>query len=165
MTPCTDDIDLSRLAKRLNRRARRLGAQPCDAEDMAQEAVLRLITRAQRQGIDAPEHYAMIILQNIARASWRASPEHAELEEDSASIAPVADSRLALSTLHSAIARLPAEQSAVMQMVLDGEQSPSIIAAQLGLPVGTVMSRLARARVKLRAHIGLDAHTPVSELL
>jgi len=79
MTPCTDDLDLTKLAKRLSRRTRRLGAQPCDAEDMAQEAMLRLITRDQRTSIDAPEHYAMVILQNIARARWRARVEHAEL--------------------------------------------------------------------------------------
>ena len=165
MPPFTDDLDLSPLAKRLTRRARRLSAQPSDAEDMAQEVVLRLITRNQRAGIDTPEHYAMIILQTLARARWRAHVEHTELEEDSASIAPVAESRLALNTLHSAIARLPPERAQVMQLVLEGEVSPRAIAMQLDLPVGTVMSRLARARAKLRAQIGLEADAPVSELL
>jgi RNA polymerase sigma-70 factor (ECF subfamily) len=165
MPPCTDDLDLTQLAKRLTRRARRLGAQPCDAEDMAQEAVLRLITRGQRAGINAPEHYAMIILQNIARARWRARVEHTELEEESASVDPIAESRLALNTLHNAIARLPDEQAQVMQLVLEGEVSPRAIAGRLDLPVGTVMSRLARARAKLRVQIGLEADAPVSELL
>jgi len=52
-----------------------------------------------------------------------------------------------------------------MQLVLEGELSPRAIAARLNLPVGTVMSRLARTRAKLRAHVGLDAGAPLSELL
>ena len=52
-----------------------------------------------------------------------------------------------------------------MQLVLEGEVSPRAIAMRLDLPVGAVMSRLARARAKLRAQIGLEADAPVSELL
>lgn len=99
------------------------------------------------------------------RARWRNRIDLAELEEDSASIAPVADSRLALSTLRNAIHALPKEQAEVMEMVLRGEQSPRAIAAHLDLPVGNVMSRMARARAKLRRQIGLEAKAPVSELL
>jgi RNA polymerase sigma-70 factor (ECF subfamily) len=158
-------LDLDALGKRLHNRARRLGAQPSDAEDMAQEALLRLIQRSRRSGVEEPAHYAMIILQNLARARWRAQVDLDELEENSASIAPVADSRLALTALHSAIAALPPEQRQVMALVLQGEFSPAAIAMLLDLPVGTVMSRLARARVKLRAHIGMEAGTPVADLL
>lgn len=165
MTRQPKETNMTQLAQRLTRRARRLGAQPCDAEDMAQDALLRLIQRSQRAEVDAPERYAMIILHNIARARWRNRIDLAELEEDSASIAPVADSRLALSTLRNAIHALPKEQAEVMEMVLRGEQSPRAIAAHLDLPVGTVMSRMARARAKLRRQIGLEAKAPVSELL
>jgi RNA polymerase sigma-70 factor (ECF subfamily) len=165
MTTYQDTLDLNALGKRLHNRARRLGAQPCDAEDMAQEALLRLIQRNKRSGVEEPAHYAMIILQNLARARWRAQVDLDELEENSASTAPVADSRLALSALYGAIDALPHEQREVMALVLQGEFSPRVMAQRLGVPVGTVMSRLARARVKLRAQIGLDAGTPVADLL
>lgn len=165
MITLADDIDLTALGQRLNRRARRLGAQHSDAEDMAQEALMRLIQRTDRADVDAPEHYAMTILQNLIRARWRARIDMAELEEDSASVAPVAESRLALSALRHAIDALPPEQQQIMALVLQGELSPRAIAQQLDLPVGTVMSRLARARVKLRAHIGLEDGMAVSELL
>ncbi|WP_298857127.1 RNA polymerase sigma factor [uncultured Sulfitobacter sp.] len=165
MTIMDDDTDLSALANRLRRRAQRLGAQPSDAEDIAQETLLRLMQRMARQDVEAPEHYAMIILQNLIRAGWRARVEMAELEEDSASTLPVGDGRLAVADLRTAIAALPDEQAEVMTLVLQGEFSPRTIAAQLGLPVGTVMSRLARARARLRVQIGLEAGTPVAELL
>ena len=66
---------------------------------------------------------------------------------------------------YAAIAGLPPEQALVMSLVLQGEFSPQAIARQLNLPVGTVMSRLARARAKLRVYIGIEASTPVAELL
>jgi RNA polymerase sigma-70 factor (ECF subfamily) len=165
MTLMDDDTDLTALALRLRRRARQLGTQPTDAEDLTQETLLRLMQRMARQDVEEPEHYAMIILQNLIRADWRARVETTELEEDSASTLPVGDSRLAVADLRAAIAKLPAEQAEVMGLVLQGEFSPQVIAQHLSLPVGTVMSRLARARAKLREHIGLEAGTPVAELL
>ncbi len=158
-------IDLSALLVKLRRRAQRLGVQPGDAEDMAQETVLRLMQRMERTTVETPEHYAMIILHNLARARWRTQLETTELEEDAASILPVGDSRLAIDDLRRAIADLPEEQAQVMEQVLLGEHSPKEIAKKLGLRQGTVMSRLARARAKLRAHVGMEAGTPVAELL
>jgi RNA polymerase sigma-70 factor, ECF subfamily len=52
--------------------------------------------------------------------------------------------------LDRAIARLPAEQSAVLLLVTLEEMSYDEVARALGIPIGTVMSRLSRAREKLR---------------
>lgn len=165
MTRLEDDIDLSALALRLRRRALRFGARASDAEDLAQETLLRLIQRMTRQDVETPAHYAMIILHNLVRAGWRARVETTELAEDSTSTLPLGDSRLAIADLRTAIGTLPFAQAQVMEMVLQGELSPQAIARQLGLPVGTVMSRLARARAALRFHLGMEAGTPVAELL
>ena len=52
--------------------------------------------------------------------------------------------------LERALARLPAEQrSVVVPIGLDGERYETI-AARLGVPVGTVRSRLSRGRNRLR---------------
>ncbi len=107
----------------------------------------------------------MVILRNLAHARWRARIKLAELEEDSACVQPVAESRLVVDTLCRAIDRLPPEQAAVMRLVLAGEVSPQVIAQRLRLPPGTVMSRLARARASLRATMGMGARAHVSELL
>lgn len=156
---------LAWLTKRLRRRARRLGASEADADDMVQETLLRLLQRQVRGRVANPNHYALIILHNIARARWRSRTATEELEDTSATTQPVAESRLAVEALRDAIATLPADQAQVMALIMDGEQSPKSIAALLCLPEGTVMSRLARARVRLRARMGLDADTPVTELL
>ena len=52
--------------------------------------------------------------------------------------------------LDRAIARLPADQRAVLLLVTLEEMSYEEVARTLGIPIGTVMSRLSRAREKLR---------------
>lgn len=157
--------DIAALSQRLLKRARKLGAQKAEAEDLAQEAVLRLMQRMAGKDVDAPEHYAMIILQNLIRAQWHHQSTLVPLEEDAISTPPTAHGRLAVAQLHSAIAALPSDQAQIMHLVTQGEHSPRDIATQLDLPIGTVMSRLARARAKLRNQIGLEVGTPIAELL
>ena len=53
--------------------------------------------------------------------------------------------------LDRAIARLPTEQRSVLLLVTLEEMSYEEVAHALGIPIGTVMSRLSRAREKLRA--------------
>src|SRR2546422_11758090 len=52
--------------------------------------------------------------------------------------------------LDRAIAHLPSEQRAVLLLVTLEEMSYEEVARALGIPIGTVMSRLSRAREKLR---------------
>jgi RNA polymerase sigma-70 factor (ECF subfamily) len=52
--------------------------------------------------------------------------------------------------LDRAIARLPADQRAVLLLVTLEEMSYEDVARALAIPIGTVMSRLSRAREKLR---------------
>jgi len=63
--------------------------------------------------------------------------------------APQGDALL-VRDLDRAIGRLPAEQRAVLLLVTLEEMSYEEVARTLGIPIGTVMSRLSRARDKLR---------------
>jgi RNA polymerase sigma-70 factor (ECF subfamily) len=56
-----------------------------------------------------------------------------------------------LEALESAIERLPAEQKAVLLLRTREDMSYQELSEHLGIEIGTVMSRLARAREKLRA--------------
>ncbi len=166
-TPRVTTTDtLSDILPRLSARARRLSRTQDEAEDLTQETALRLLQAMHKDAeIAAPDRYAMITLHNLARSRWRARRETEELSDDMAQTEPAAPARLACKEVRAAIARLPADQEALMALVLAGESSPQVLADRYGVPVGTVMSRLARARVRLRMEMGLEGQASVVELL
>lgn len=142
--------ELVALAPVLMRRASRLANNQAEAEDMVQDTLLKLYQRLEN-GADIQDlrAYGMRTLSNRAQRYWRARFGDT-LEEDMASIDPDAPLRLDCADALAAIAQLPAHQREIMQWVVDGETSPQILSDRTGLPVGTIMSRLARARAKLR---------------
>ena len=64
--------------------------------------------------------------------------------------------RMTLQTVSEAIDLLPDEQREVLLMVCVEELSYKETAELLGIPIGTVMSRLARARKNLAERTGID---------
>jgi RNA polymerase sigma-70 factor (ECF subfamily) len=89
--------------------------------------------------------------QNLRKSSRRAAPMQIS-EEIENRIASVDDAtqRLALRDMDRAVAELPEEQRQVLLMISLEDMSYQDTATALGIPVGTVMSRLARARERLR---------------
>lgn len=75
----------------------------------------------------------------------------AENDGESAALA-----RLTLNVVLAAIDRLPPDQREVLHLVVMEELSYAETAKVLGIPVGTVMSRLARAREKIAVATGID---------
>jgi len=63
---------------------------------------------------------------------------------------PTQTDELELRDIESALNHLPDEQREVLLLVALEEMSYADIAAALGIPVGTVMSRLSRGRERLR---------------
>ncbi len=68
--------------------------------------------------------------------------------------------QIEVSDLDAALAYLPEEQRAVLLLVALEDMSYAEIAEMLGIPVGTVMSRLARGRERLRQMLD-SASNPV----
>ena len=160
----TAQDEIAALMPKLMRRARRLARSRDEAEDMAQDCALRLWQVLRAEGsVLAPERYAMIMLHNLARQRWRSRRVTEALTEEMLQAAPLAPARIACAELQSAIDRLPEDQAALMRLVMAGETSPQVLAARVGVPKGTVMSRLGRARARLRREIGLEGS--VVELL
>lgn len=140
----------------LMRRAQRLARTRSEAEDIVQDTLLNVCQRL-RDGtqIDDLRAYALRTLSNRARRGWTPLPAQ-ELNENDAITLPDADLRLDCADTLAAIAALPAPQRLLMELVVAGETSPRAMAATTGLPLGTVMSRLARARARLRLTLSLD---------
>lgn len=66
---------------------------------------------------------------------------------------PTQSDRLEVRDLDRALQRLPPEQRAVLLLVGVEEMSYSQVAGVLGVPLGTVMSRLSWGRERLRAEL------------
>lgn len=145
------------LIPRLMRRARRLARNNAEAEDMVQDTLLRVCQRLRENAqIDDLPAYTMRTLSNRARRHWSVPPSEL-LEDDMIVVDPEAMTRLDCADALEAIAKLPERQRALMAHIIGGETSPARIAHATGLPLGTVMSRLARARARLRIALRDDA--------
>lgn len=158
-------IDFATLAEVLHKRARQLRSCPQEAADLAQDAALR-VWQQHRGGarIDNLRAYGLVALANLARSRWRSRTVWVELLDDTASTPPDAPRRIACAQLQAALRRLPPDQARLMALVAGGETSPARLARLTDTPLGTVMSRLARARARLRTDLGLGKTTPSAAL-
>jgi len=149
---------------RLLKRARRYTGDREAAEDLVQEALLRVWARLTRDDtVDDLEAYVTIALRHVA---WgRPRP----FEDEDAHFPPVVESdaepRLAAADVMRALSHLPAHQKALLKGYAIEGASYAELAEQHRLPIGTVMSRVARARAQLRKEFDLPVTAPVTELL
>lgn len=134
------------------------------ADDLAQEALAKALTRSGqlREG-EALEAWLFSILNNCWRDHLRARREFAdidELDELILSAEPGPDrlyaSRQTTLRVRDAIAALPMAQRQVITLVDIEECTYAGVAKVLGVPVGTVMSRLSRARQALKERLLTD---------
>src|SRR6266404_4419070 len=153
------------IPRRTNRYAMVLTRNQTDAEDLVQEAYVRGLKAI---GSLRPDSNLKSWLFTILRNTWlnqlrqvRAAPRIIELDTDegTADLA-VATSKdphalyveaLERDLVREAILRLPLEFREIILLREYEELSYQEIAKLLDCPAGTVMSRLARARSKLRA--------------
>lgn len=149
--------DLSRLAICLTR-------DRVAAEDLAQEALVRVWARlSEGHAIDDLRPYLMAAARNLARRPMR---RHDPLETTPELGAPPdVGSRLALRDAATALARLPRDEARLILAVAAQGLSYAEAARAEGLPLGTVTSRIARGRARLRQGCGLAVGESVETLL
>jgi RNA polymerase sigma-70 factor (ECF subfamily) len=158
--------DLTALLPMLSRAAHRIADTPDEAQDLTQEVVLKLWLRLQGgEDITNLRGYALSALRNQMRQGLRERKATDVFDEADTGTAPEVFACLALSETRAMIERLPPDQARLMRLVLTGECSPAALARRTGWPLGTVMSRLARARARLRRDMGIAPNAPVQALL
>ena len=152
-----DTTALTDLMPDLIRMARRLTREADQAQDLCQEVLLKLLAWLDGGAeIDDLRADAMTALRNQHRQSLRREQIPLGAPEVVIMTLPDALDACALSEAMRAIRRLPADQERLMRLVAAGETSPADLARSTGLAPGTVMSRLARARARLRDDLGLQ---------
>jgi RNA polymerase sigma-70 factor (ECF subfamily) len=128
------------------------------ADDLVQETLAKALTRGEQlRDAQALEGWLFSILNNVWRDHLRARRDHLDiddLDELITSDAPGPEqnyaSRQTTRRVRDAIARLPLGQCQVVTLVDIEECAYAEVAAILDVPVGTVMSRLSRARQALK---------------
>jgi len=140
----------------LRRYAMALVRNSSDAEDLVQECVCRAIERAQPwRKVNDVRSYLFAILHNlyvdkVVKKGRRQEIVSDEIVERKLVTGPNQTDRLALRDLSRALDGLSCEQREVVLLVgLEG-LTYEAAANVLDVPVGTVMSRLSRAREALR---------------
>ncbi|HXI37421.1 MAG TPA: sigma-70 family RNA polymerase sigma factor [Burkholderiales bacterium] len=141
------------LIPRLRRYARALVGDRASADDLVQDTLERAWAKLHlyRRGTDL-RAWLFTVMHNVHVNKVRATRVTDTLDDEMPELAlraPQGDA-LVVRDLDRAIALLPAEQRAVLLLVTLEDMSYDEVARTLGIPIGTVMSRLSRAREKLR---------------
>ena len=140
---------------RLRRYARALTGERARADDLVQDTLERALIKLHlwQPGSDM-RAWLFTLMHNVFINQLRAQPVRsiAGLDDEAAQIAvrPTQTDRLEVRDLQAALLRLPEEQRQVLLLVGLEQMTYEETAGVLGIPVGTVMSRLSRARERLR---------------
>ncbi|KPL48428.1 RNA polymerase sigma70 [Xanthomonas axonopodis] len=166
-----DDDQLRAVLPALRRFARSLSGEPASADDLVQATLERALRRWRtRHTAEAPQPWLFAILYRQfldgqrRPARWQRvvglfAPQQ---PSQSASAEKVHVGRAMLASL----ALLPPEQRALLLLVSVEGFSYREVADTLSIPIGTVMSRLSRARERLRAlNEGHVSHAPALRIL
>ena len=142
---------------RLRRYARALTGDATRADDLVQDTLERAWGRRHlwREGSDL-RAWLFTVMHNVFLNQQRNARPAADFVELDDSLPLSArpdgvDAQLELRDVGGALAQLPPEYREVLLLVALEEMRYEEVARVLAIPVGTVMSRLSRARERLRA--------------
>jgi len=149
---------------RLRRYARALTGESARADDLVQDTLERALSKLflWRAGTDL-RAWLFTLMHNVFVNQVR-TRRHPEVPlDDALGVAAVGDPMEAMTThdVQAALVRLPEEYRTVILLVGLEQFGYAEAARILDIPVGTVMSRLSRAREKMRQLMSGDAAVPL----
>ena len=157
--------------ERLRRFVSRKVACPDDAEDLVQITLLEAWKGVEGfSGRSTPETWLFGIAKNVIRGyyngrfalrtaleGYAVAPleEALEYPSDAATPEEICSRRQVLKCVERALDSIPDDFREPLQMSLEGNTSYRDIAEQLSMPIGTVRSRISRARDMLQAGLAV----------
>ena len=159
------DRDFVQHIPRLRRYARALTGDRGRADDLVQDTLERALVKFHlwQPGSDL-RAWLFTIMHNVfvnqVRSSLNGMTTALDDETALPSMRATQSDRLEVRDLQVALLRVPEEQREVLLLVGLEQMTYEEAAGVLGIPIGTVMSRLSRARERLRALLaGGGAHS------
>lgn len=153
------------LIPRLRRYARALAGDRARADDLVQDTLERAFNKFHlwRPGSDL-RAWLFTVMHNVYVNQVRSARNFVPLEDEAAemAVAGAQGAGIEVRDLERALALLPLEQREVLLLVALDDMSYAEVARVLGIPIGTVMSRLSRAREKLR--VSMHGVPPAAKL-
>jgi RNA polymerase sigma factor (sigma-70 family) len=153
---------LAGLLPRLRRFAHALSGNPADADDLTQSTVERALrSQGQWQPGTRLDSWSYRIMRNLWIDLGRARSRkalHEAPEEEGLNVGDdpreAMDAAMDLRRIMVAMERLPDEQREVVALILIEGFGYREVSEMLGLPIGTVSSRLVRGRTALMTMVG-----------
>ncbi len=164
--------DLLAALPRLRRYARVLTGDVSRADDLVQETLARAWEKRRlwQAGTDL-RAWLFTVMHNVfvnQRAVARRESGNVSLDEEGPAgavwqvpVRATQQARVELREVMEHVGRLPDDQREVLLLAAVEEMRYDEIARTLGVPVGTVMSRLSRAREKLRRSVAGEPAVPL----
>ena len=151
----TQERQLLTWVPRLRRYARALAGNRDDADDLVQDTLERAWAKSGLwHGVADMRAWLFSIMHNLHVDGIRRPKLATVMMDDDTpevAMAPTQGERLAVLDLQAALELLPIEQKEIVLLVAIEDMAYAEIATTLGIPIGTVMSRLSRGRERLRA--------------
>jgi RNA polymerase sigma factor (sigma-70 family) len=158
--------ELTRLMPMIRRFAYSLTGSAHDADDLLQNTIERVLSRGVPEDVDLAK-WAFRVCRNIWIDEYRSrkirhnASQLPELEEPTVDGEDIVYQQITLREVSSAMDKLPDDQRSILALVAVQGMSYKEVAETLSIPMGTVMSRLARARVALHDYLN-KPHAKIS---
>ncbi|MGY8705360.1 sigma-70 family RNA polymerase sigma factor [Bradyrhizobium sp. 18BD] len=152
-------LQVEPLIPALRRYARALVRHRANADDLVQDCLERAVSRWHQRRDGDVRAWLFTIVHNLAISQFRQTATRGrhvpidETNEDDFCEPAVQERKMMCQDVMNKLARLPEDQRAVLLLVAVEDLSYADAAKVLDIPVGTVMSRLSRARERLQQEI------------